>query len=75
MAKTTKKTEDALKVYLIPEAKEILTKYSNKLKGLRTNQGANKGVKRIAALAGIDEPEKVTEYYGNRTVDATNMNY
>jgi integrase len=68
---TTKKTEDALKVYLIPEAKEVLTKYANKLKGLRTNQGANKGVKRIAELAGIDEPVKVTEYYGNRTVDAT----
>jgi integrase len=68
---TTKKTEDTLKVYLIAEAKNILEKYNGKLKGLRTNQGANKGVKRIADLAGIDEPVKVTEYYGNKSVDIT----
>ncbi len=66
---TTQKTEATLKVYLIPEAKDILVKYNNKLVGLRTNQGANKGVKRIAELAGIDELVKVTEYFGNKTVE------
>ncbi len=66
---TTKKTETALKVYLVPEAREILSKYDNRLMGMRTNQGANKGVKRIAGLAGIDESVKVTEYYGNKTTD------
>lgn len=68
---TTKKTEAALKVFLLPEAQAILKRYDNKLKGLRTNQGANKGVKRIAELAGINSPVKVTEYYGNRTEDRT----
>ncbi len=68
---TTKKTEDALKVFLLPEAQSILNRYNNKLKGLRTNQGANKGVKRIAKLAGIDTLVKITEYFGNRTEDKT----
>ena len=68
---TTKKTEHTLKVYLLPEAKEILSKYKNTFKGLRTNQGSNKGVKRIARLAGINERIKITEYFGNRTVDKT----
>lgn len=60
-----------LKVYLLPEARAILKKYDYKLTGLRTNQGANKGVKRIAEIAGIDAPVKVSEYFGNRTVDKT----
>src|SRR5688572_24708833 len=64
---TTKKTEDTLKVFLTTEAKDILKKYKGSFKGLRTNQGSNKGVKRIAKLAGIDTPLKVTEYYGNKT--------
>lgn len=68
---TTKKTEDALEVFLLPQALSILEKYNYKLKGLRTNQGANKGVKRIAELAKIDTPVKITEYFGNRTVDET----
>ncbi len=68
---TTQKTEHTLKVYLLPEAKEILLKYKNTFKGLRTNQGSNKGIKRIAKLAGINERIKVTEYYGNKTIDKT----
>lgn len=68
---TTKKTEEPLRVFLLPEAKEILIKYKNRLKGLRTNQGANKGITRIAELAGIDEPVKITEYFGNKTTDKT----
>ena len=68
---TTKKTEDALEVYLLPQAISILEKYNNKLQGLRTNQGANKGVKAIAEKAKIETLVKVTEYYGNRTVDKT----
>lgn len=68
---TTQKTEHTLKVYLLPEAKDILAKYNNTFKGLRTNQGSNKGVKRIARLAGINERIKVTEYYGNKTIDRT----
>ena len=68
---TTKKTEEPLRVFLLPESQEILTKYKNRLKGLRTNQGANKGVKRIARIAGIDEAIKVTDYFGNTTIDKT----
>ena len=51
---TTKKTEEPLRVYLLPEALTILKKYNNRFKGLRTNQGSNKGVKRIARLAGMN---------------------
>jgi integrase len=68
---TTKKTEEPLRVYLMPEAKDILAKYKNRLKGLRTNQGTNKGIKRIAKLAGITQRVKFTEYYGNETTDHT----
>lgn len=68
---TTKKTEEPLRVFLLPEAIEILAKYKNQLKGLRTNQGANKGVKRIARLAGINQKVKVTEYFGNEVKDQT----
>ncbi len=68
---TTKKTEEPLRVFLMPEAIEILEKYNYRLKGLRTNQGANKGVKRIARLAGINQKVKVTEYFGNEVKDQT----
>ena len=65
------KTKKSRIVPLEPEAIEILKRHKYCLTGLKSNQKANTGIKRVADLAKINEEVTVTRYYGTKADDET----
>lgn len=78
---TTVKTSDSLTIELNKYSQAILDKYSdtpfigNKALPVISNQRMNDYIKELGELCGIDEPQSVTYYVGNKRVDEVYPKY
>lgn len=75
----TQKTKDLIRIPLIPQAKELLDKYSSfdnpTIFPVCSNQKMNDYLKEAAELAGLDRVIEETRYVGSKRVDRENKLY
>lgn len=81
MVVTTIKTMDTISVEINQFTREILEKYrpyslpGNKVFPAPSNQEANRYLKELCRLAGIDEPVNVVFYKGKERIDEVHLKY